>query len=61
MTLYEELIKVLDEQTEDDELWLPATTPTEVKFQDALRRLHKAVEFLNDSVKHLGQDNAVQK
>ncbi len=54
MTLYDELIKVLAEQTEDKGLWLPVTTPSEVQLQDALRRLHKAVEFLNDSVKDFG-------
>ncbi len=50
MTLYEKLTELVVEQAEDDSLWLPAKTPPEVKLQDALRRLHTAVGFIDEKV-----------
>ncbi len=50
MTLYDKLIEVVEEQAKDDGLWFEATTAPEAYLQQELRRLHKAVGFIDEKV-----------
>ena len=40
----DELQKLVDEQSNDEELWFEAEFITEKKLQEALKKLHKLIE-----------------
>lgn len=45
----DEVIKLVDEQAEDEGLWFVAETTSEAYLQSALRRLHAVIEGSNDN------------
>ena len=49
--IQDELQKIVDEQAEDQGLWFTAQSAPEGYLQEALRRLHKAIEARGEKEK----------
>jgi hypothetical protein len=50
--------RVVDEQANDEGLWFDAETAAEAYVQQALRRLHAAIEGDEDTVRELSTEDA---